>query len=316
MLAKLFTLLLAALFVVNPYVAPDTSDPIKPLEDDVKLTAVAWADPQISNYLVKRYPVFKAAAEDLTNSTVDIDALILAGDITENGLQCEFNEIYNSLSKTPVKNFITATGNHDIRLKLYSQSRGRFVDFTNKLNANAGSELKIDKLNYSYEVNGYTFIVLGSDRTEFEEAYISPEQLAWLDSSLDACKDSGKPVFVVLHQTLKDTHGLPDTWGSPIPGGSVGAQSDDIYNILNKYSNVILITGHMHTGMGQYTYEKVGNFHSVNLPSTTIKNKDGEYNGPGIGYMMEVYEEKVVFRGRDFAKGVYVPEQDFTIEIG
>lgn len=318
MFAKLLSLLLAIMYAITPYVAPSNETPINVLDDDnVKLTFVAWADPQISNYLLEREPVLRGAGDDLKNSSVNIDAMLIAGDIAENGLECEFDTVASHIKDAPIDNFIMATGNHDVRLRLYKQSVGRFCDFTNELNAAAGSELRIDSASYSYEVNGYTFVVLGTDKMVFEEAYISPAQLKWLDETLKNSAVDGKPVFVVLHQILKDTHGLPLTWGNGTntKAGTVGKESDDIQAILNKYDNVVLITGHMHTGFGQYTYQKVDNFHSVNLPSTCIENKDGDYNGPGIGYMVEVYDEKVVFRARDFDDGCYVPNYDITINL-
>lgn len=317
MFAKILAFCMSIFYMVTPYVAPSDKDAIDNLDKDVKLTAAMWADPQVSNYLLERMPIIKGAGEDLANSSVDIDALVIAGDIAENGLQCEFDTVYDCVKDAPVKNHIMATGNHDVRLRLYKQSIARFCDFTNRLNENSGSDLKIDDAHYSYEVNGYTFIVLGTDRTEFEEAYIDDAQLEWLDTTLREKSGKGKPVFVILHQILKDTHGLPVTWGSGTNknAGSVGEQSVYIKAILNRYTDVILITGHMHTGFGQYTYQKIGNFHSVNLPSITINNKDGDYNGPGIGYMMEVYSEKVVFRARDFDEGKYVPDYDITIEL-
>ena len=317
MFAKIFAFCMSIFYLVNPYVAPSTEEPINNLEEGVQLTVAAWADPQISNYLLERTPIIRAAGEDLNNSSVDIDALIIAGDIAENGLQCEFDTVYDVIKDAPVANHIMATGNHDVRLRLYKQSIARFADFTNRLNENSGSELRIDSAHYSYEINGYTFVVMGTDRMEFEEAYISDEQLTWLDETLAAKSGEGKPVFVILHQILKDTHGLPLTWGngSNKTAGSVGDQSDAIREVLNKYEDIILISGHMHTGFGQYTYEKIGNFYSVNLPSITINNKDGDYNGPGIGYMMEVYSDKVVFRARDFDDGKYLPDYNITIEL-
>ena len=120
----------------------------------------------------------------------------------------------------------------------------------------------------------------------------------------------------MIHQPLKLTHGLPDTWNSPIDSaGSVGAQSDSLKYFLNKYDNVFLITGHLHTGIGKYTYEKIGNFHSINLPSLTIDNKDGECNDNGIGFVMEAYDSHVLFRARNFAKGLYMPEYDIDIPV-
>ncbi|MBQ3497827.1 MAG: metallophosphoesterase [Clostridia bacterium] len=318
MLSKLFAFFLSIYYMITPYVAPSTAEPIKVLdEQSVELAFVTWGDPQISNYLFEREPRFRAAAEDVANATSALDALLIVGDIAENGLQCEYDVVSDHLKGSGVKNYIMAVGNHDVRLRSYSQVVDRFTAFQNDLNADAQSELTINKLNYTYEINGYTFVVLGTDKTEFEESYISDEQLEWLDTTLKAEAVNGKPVFVILHQPLALTHGLPTTWGNGTnkKAGHVGAQSDALYEIMNKYSNIILITGHLHTGFGQYSYEKIGNIHGVNVPSTTIVNKDGDYNEPATGYVTEVYSDKVVFRARDFAKGEYVPDYDIEIAL-
>ena len=52
---KFFTLLIAAMYSITAYVAPSTEAPIKPIdEENVQLVFVATADPQVSNYLLKR----------------------------------------------------------------------------------------------------------------------------------------------------------------------------------------------------------------------------------------------------------------------
>lgn len=293
------------------------STPITNSSSSVKMSFATWGDPQVSTFMSERGVSAKASAEDLANAKTQIDALVLAGDLTENAKQKEYDELYSYLSQTKVSNFIVAQGNHDIRFDDYSVSKNKFVTFTNKLNANAGSSLKVNKMNYSYSVKGYKFIVVGSEKKMPEESYISDAQLKWLDSELKASANSGKPVFVVIHQPLKNTHGLPDTWGNNNlmgAAGTVGEQSDSIQKILNKYKNIILITGHLHTGFGKYSYEKIGNIHSVNLPSIGINNQDG-YNGPGLGYIAEVFGDKVVFRARDYIKGEYVSSQDITIKL-
>ncbi len=317
MFSKLFALFLSIYYMFTPYVAPSTEDPIDVLDSNAKLTYALWADPQVSNYMLEREPRFRAAAEDLGNASTDIDALVLVGDIAENGLQCEYDVVASHLADSGVKNYIFAVGNHDVRLRLYKQVVNRFTSFQNNLNTNANSDLVIDKLNYTYEINGYTFIVMGTDRSVFEESYFGEEQLNWLDETLAAKAKNGKPVFVIIHQPLALTHGLPLTWGNGTNerAGNVGEQNDELIEIMNKYSNVLMINGHLHTGLGQYNYEKVGNFHSINVPSTSINNKDGEYNDAGTGYMVEVYADKVVFRARDFAKGVYLPEYDIEIAL-
>lgn len=318
---RISTLFLSALLAFTCAIMPSgnalaAASPIENSSGSVKMNFAAWGDPQVSNIITSREENVQFAADDLKNAKSQIDALVVAGDITENAAQSEYNTIYNNLVDTGVSNFITATGNHDIRLGEYSEAKSKFVSFTNKLNAAAGSSLKINSMHYSYSVKGYKFIVLGSDKTQLEEAVISDSQLSWLDSQLKASANSGKPVFVIMHQPLKNTHGLPDTWGSSnANAGTVGAQSDSIKAILNKYKNVFLITGHLHTGFGQYSYQKIGNIHSINLPSVGVDNDDGDYNENGLGYMVEVFSNKVVFRARNFCNGEYVSQYNKTIYL-
>lgn len=321
---KIFTLIITIMYSFNGgLVAPSTADPIKAKDpDDVNLVFATVADPQVSNYMFGRYQSFQEACIDLRNAETEFDAIVGIGDIAENGLLEEYQLVYNELHDLSDR-FIMAEGNHDIRLRLYSQSYGRFSDFTNSLNKdesmteNAYAE---GKFAYTETVNGYKFIVMGSDKTEFEEAYISPEQLEWLDNEL--ATEKGKPVFVVLHQPLKLTHNLPTTWGNGTnkEAGSVGDQNDEIKAVLAKHaddSTVILITGHLHAGFSQYSYEKIEGFHSFNVPSLTIENKDGEGrgNGAGLTYIVEVYDDEVLFRARNCKTGEWYSEWDVSVPV-
>ncbi len=314
---KMLTVFISIVYSFTAYVAPPTTDPIQGCDDNgANMTVVAWADPQLSNYMAKRFQPFDAACEDLANAGEGVDALLVAGDIAENGLACEYEYISEKLANANVGGFMFAIGNHDTRLRSYKQVVNRFTTFANELNAGVGNDFTMDALHYTYDVNGYTFIILGTDTAEFEESYINDEQLDWLDSELAKATADGKPAFVVCHQSLKDTHGLPGTWNSPDDrAGTIGKQSDEIKAILNKYENVIMVSGHLHTGIGQYTYQKIDNFHSINLPSTTIVNKDGDYNNAGIGFVIEAYDNHVLFRARDFAQGKYIPEYDIDIAL-
>ncbi len=309
-----FVMLICAFLPLSAYASTDA---IKPLKKSVKLHCVAWGDPQVSHYLTEREPYLISSANDVKNNKkAPIDALILAGDITENCIQDEWDWVYDDIKDMGVKNYINATGNHDIRVHDYDDAIYKFTTFTNRLNRNAGSKLRIKKAYYSYKVNGYKFIVLGSEAATLEEAEISKKQLKWLDKELKSACKNNRPAFVIVHQPLKNTHGLPDTWGSSIDSaGTIGAQSDDVKNILNKYANAILITGHLHTGLGKYNYQRIGNIHSVNLPSVSIDNEDGKYNNNGIGYMLEVYNNQVLFRARNFDTGKYLPKYDININL-
>ena len=321
---KIFTLIVTIMYTFNGgVVAPSTADPIKAKDpDSVKMVFATVADPQVSNYMFGRYQSFQEACMDLRNAECEFDAIVGVGDIAENGLLEEYQLVYDEINGLSDR-YIMATGNHDIRLRLYNQSYDRFTNFTNTLNKdesmteNAYAE---GKFAYAEVVNGYKFIVMGSDKTEFEEAYISPEQLEWLDNEI--ATEKGKPVFVVLHQPLKLTHNLPTTWGNGTnkEAGSVGAQNDEIKAVLAKHaddSTVILITGHLHAGFSQYSYEQIEGFHSFNVPSLTIENKDGEEggNGSGLTYIVEVYENEILFRARNCRTGEWLPQWDVKIDL-
>ena len=319
---KLFAFIMSIIYSVNGgVVAPSTDDVIKAAKSDAKLVFATVADPQVSNYMFGRYQSFQEACIDLRNAD-RLDAVVGIGDLAENGLAEEYDLVYDELAPIDTR-FIMATGNHDIRLRLYQQSTSRVYQFIDALNDEDTIEGRVyaeGKLAYSEYVNGYKFIVMGSDRTEFEEAYISPEQLKWLDNEL--ATEKGKPVFVILHQPLKLTHNLPTTWGNGTnkEAGSVGDQSDDIKAILAKHANdstVVLITGHLHAGFSQYSYEKIEGFHSFNVPSLAIENKDGEDggNGSGLTYIVEVYDDEILFRARNCRTGEWLTKWDSKIAL-
>ena len=310
---KLFSVFFAMSVSVSGTVAPpSTENPIKPKDaDNVKLVFAAFGDTQISNYMFDRYKVFGAAMEDL-HASERMDAVIVAGDIAENGLAEEYQLVYDGLKGLENCRYIMSAGNHDIRLRSYKQVVSRFTEFSNALNNNVDP---VDSLHFSERVNGYKFIVIGSDKATFEEAYISDAQLEWLDSEIAA--ENGKPTFVICHQPLKLTHDLPNTWGNGtnLNAGSVGDQSDEIEEILTKYDNVIFITGHLHTGFGDASYETIEKLHIVNVPALSIDNKDGKQNGSGLGYIVEVYDDEIIFRARNLETGEWLTAYDEVIKL-
>lgn len=315
---KVMALAMSIMTAMGIVSTPNQETPVE-VDENADLTFVAWGDPQVSNYMFRREAHLSAACADVANTKGTYDALVLAGDIAENGLESEYKTVADMLNplSDKVNSFIFAAGNHDTRLKAYSLQTKRFASFAKSVKNAVVPDGK--HYNYSCEVNGYKFIVMGADNSSFEASYISDAQLSWLDSEIASSQD--KPVFVINHQPLKDTHGLPGTWGSPdfMDRGSVGKQSDKIKTVFNKYSNVVYISGHLHTGAGEYSYEKVDNFYSFCLPTVSANNNDGVKND-SQGYVFEVYGNKVVARARIFGEGKWVdeslPNAVVTIEVG
>ncbi len=280
-------------------------------DESANLTAVLWGDAHVSFLLRSRSETTFAAAQDVAAAESAFDALLLVGDVTENGEPGEYEFMADcfDLMRSKIKRFLPATGNHDVRIRPVGVTARRFVSFCRRV----GAPAEKGRLYYSTAVNGYAFIVLGTVKSTFEEAALDGAELRWLERELEKA-EKGKPIFVLLHQSLKKTHGLPGIWSGPsVSKGDVGPQSDALREILNRYKNVFLLTGHIHAGFGPQNFDRVGNFHSVNVPSVGVTSKFGEYNAPGTGYLMEVFDDRVRFRARDHLKRVDLPE--FNKEI-
>lgn len=327
---EITSIIMALLVSLGAIATPGTNDLLRNIDPDTVIDFVVVGDSQVCNYNPSREVNLAAFSEDIMNSDIELDAFIIAGDVAENGFQDEFDRVYDNISLFNTKNFIMCSGNHDIRLREYEQSKERFLTFMNDLNGGNNAQ---SSLYYKYMVGDYTFLVIGSDKSEFEYAFLSDAQLQWLNLELDAATADGKPVFVISHYPLAEGHGLPNTWGSAnnppedveIPTyerkddydftGSIGKQSNELYDILVKYENVFYITGHLHTGFGKYTYETISeenNVYGVNVPSVSINNKDGVYNNPATGLFVEVTDDQVIFYARDFAEGKFLTADQWS----
>ena len=260
------------------------------------MSFVAYADPQVlpmgyhQVYLEKSF-------EDIENSGYDFDAFVAVGDLTELSDKICYNIYWDAMESSGMNNIILATGNHDLKVN-YENNLSMIMD---KVEEYIGVDT--DKPYYSYDVNGYTFIVLGSEQMLFDEAFISDEQLLFLDSELSRATADGYPAFVICHQPLTDTHGTPTT---AFGNGDLGEQSVQVRQILESYKNVFLLTGHLHDGITEKSLEVLNEengVYSLNLPAFGRANELGDFRQMGLGTYVEVYDDQVIFTARDFVSG-------------
>ena len=275
-----------------------------PPETDEKanLNVVLWGDPQISCLSPLRAARVTAACRDISAAKGKYDALVMLGDITEYGAKCEYKmaaHLINGIADK-VGAVFAVSGNHDIRLRFYRAQQRRFNAFLGSLQG--GRCMPGKHYYFADEVNGYRFLMLGADRTKFEASFLSKAQLAWIDRELSAVPRD-KPVFIFNHQPLKYANGLPLTWmGFGKWRGSVGLQSNQLREILEKHRNVVYITGHLHYGISRYAYQDYGSFHAVSVPTVGVLNH-GENDKLSQGMLMRVYDDRIVFQGRVHSEG-------------
>ena len=263
--------------------------------DNVKLSMAIIADTHLPNRESAELNL-KNTFIDVANSKEKFDAFLIAGDIADYGTKNEYERFFRVLDNQKViPNMFVTMGNHDARL---------FYRKNSKIMINKTAEYlkdKTGKIYYSYDINGYTFIVLCTEKRVLEKAFISKEQIAFLDKELARGTKDGKPVFVMCHQPFAFTHGLPEVWKT----GDLGEQNDEVRAVMEKYSNVFFINGHLHGGI----YEKVAEtlneekgVYSISIPGYRKPNNFG-IQDCGVGYYCEVYEDRVVFKARKFISG-------------
>lgn len=265
-------------------------------KESVKMSFAAIADTHLPNR--------ESAEKNLENAFLDVmsgkdkvDALLLAGDIADYGLKNEYERFFRVFNKykNDLKLFVTM-GNHDARFFYKTASRAVNSAIENLL----GIKL-YGKPYYSYDVNGYIFIVLCTEKAVLEKAYISKEQIEFLDKELKRGTTDGKPCFVMCHQPFAFTHGLPEVWKT----GDMGEQNDEVRAVMEKYKNVFFINGHLHGGVCDYVEEilnKENNVVSISIPGYRKENNFGQTDA-GAGYICEVYDDEVIFKARNFLTG-------------
>lgn len=296
------------------------TEPLDP--ENCKLNFAAISDIHMTDGELRSF-MLGFGLHDMENSKQPLDLLVCAGDLTDHGYADEWSMLEKSFAKySPAKEIILAQGNHDTWTEDegYDLARDLFIEYNEKITGR-----KTEHEYYSTKVNGYTFIVLASE-TDRTAAYISDAQLAWLAAEMEAASKDNQPIFVVCHWPLNQTHGLPETWGDddmePDDGG-IGDQSAAVEEILKKYNNVFMITGHIHSGFSKESQEKIngyvsvesdGSFHSINLPSYMYMTIRGRIAN-GTGYQLEVYDDRVEIRARSYSAGVWYTDYNTSIPI-
>lgn len=294
----------------------------KPLYDDCKVNFAVISDIHMTEEKA-RADMLRFGLQDMQESESPLDALICSGDLTDHGEPEEWANLERAFADyTPAKNIILAQGNHDTWTgdDDYALSRELFIEYNEKI-----ADREIDEVYYSTKINGYTFIVLGSE-SDHTYATVSDEQVAWLEAEMEKASQDGLPIFVINHWPINESHGLPETWGDdePMPDdGGIGDKSEEVEAILKSYDNVFYITGHIHSGFvndsqtdvyGYASVESDGSFHSINLPQYMYLTIRGRIAN-GTGFTFEVYEDKVEIRARSFSAGVWYTDYNWSFDL-
>ncbi len=238
---------------------------------------------------------FAAALDQLNQLAPRQDAFLVVGDLTDYGLVEEYDRfmsLYNEKVNPQAVSMMTM-GNHDYWNGLST------IDAQKRFREKTGMEA----LYYHKVVNGYHFIVLGTEDGT-THGYFSEQQIHWLGEQLKLAQqdDPKKPIFVLLHQHITGTVYGSDLWGTKI-------NIELLYSTLKEYPQVITFSGHSHYPLDDPRSIHQKDFTSVGTSSVSyMEVEGGKIQGnlpPGYkelsqGLIVEVYNHKVILKRRDF----------------
>ncbi len=243
------------------------------------------------------FQTFKEYSEILkaVHNSKDNDTLVFLGDNTMNGQHIESAFFYGALKAAkPAENLIIAPGNHDFGNGTgnYDGYASRFISYANLVGCD------IDSTYYYKVIDGYYFVVLSSESDTVNGTDISDAQLEWLKGIIAEATAENKPVFVFGHHPV-----------NYIESG----EYDRLSNVLDDYKNVFFFCGHTHFDLSPNSVSTVNGVLSVNIPKSTEHATEGYRTS--VGAVVEVYEDEVLLRFRDFDDGEWIEEYEYTFSF-
>lgn len=257
---------------------------------------------------------YKNALQDIEESMPESQAVVVLGDITDNGREEEYEQLVRLTNRyaSRLPEFYYIMGNHDYALNKLdpAEQQELFLEYT-----------EMPGLYYSFEREGYTFLCMSSEGKQqymdmnTVEAYISEEQLSWLETELEQAVSANpdQPVFVFLHQPLQDTVSLSSS--------SAIYPEEELREILDRYPQVVFFSGHTHCTLdtANEIYDGGGEGASMvhgGCLSQVWDQETDNYEASGVnsqGCLVEVYSDYIRIRGRDFANGCWMGSANYIL---
>lgn len=307
-----------------PQIAESTpQSSVQPAQSEPQLSFFITSDLHINSGLPDPSNHLKAALQDIQSFGNKAQALIMTGDVTDSGTASDYKELRSVLANYTLPLIYANMGNHDY-YNVWIDNKGQWNQpaFPNgksdEMSRNAfTSFFNIEKPYHDVWINGYHIILL-SQETYVQEnedvgegAWYSEEQMNWFQQKISE-NANGKPIFVMIHQELP-------------PIGSDGGnhtliKANQFREIVKDYPNVFVFSGHTHqdfTGLTEH-YVKNEPFHWFKN-SSIGRVLDHRYQhvrtDSAQGLFVEVYNDKVLLRGREFSNKTWIKEADWTVSL-
>ncbi len=272
-----------------------------------------------------------------------VSLVALSGDLTNSGEESSlalFNE-YTSKYDFPV---YTCMGNHDTRGD--SVENGAWEKY---INPGVYTDIlpqgvsDVSGRDFVYTPDGKdVFIFLSQYQWSYnseDSEILTPDQLDWFERELEKYKD--RTVYLFFHTFLPNMETGDQRTGEGNALSDKGACYDLVYTpgtadeirfseLLKEYKNVIFFNGHSHYTFDMQEMNPVMNITDydgetctmVHIPSVSSPRKmeadsagsSERYMRESQGYLVKVYDDRIVLQGVEFLRGLFLSYACYVIE--
>lgn len=261
-----------------------------------------------------------------------LDAFADCGDYSNYGKEEELDGYWEAVkcnrgSMIP----LISMGNHETLEK----SCGELVQYhVGKLAENGAVPKEYEELYYEYTIGGCHFLVLSQYSDTYtvtgynirwaHAADIKEKQMKWLEERLREYSGQGHPIVLFIHNGIREVV-VEETDGHYRERAVIlSTWADAFYEMLERYPDVVICTGHVHHGLGDScgAFKTRFGYHVIDVPSF-CQNKTGygmaEELGPvnaHTGYVIHIFGRKVLLRAVEFVSRTWLTSYDQLIETG
>ncbi|MBQ2687474.1 MAG: starch-binding protein [Clostridia bacterium] len=315
----------------------------KKLDSQLLYTFGAISDPQLDNQSTTRYPYdevhLKAALETLASRKVDFT--VSSGDtVNDQDGPKSYAQEYKTYQRILADSsyaapIYEALGNHDVGSNWYTSSTNNNAPFIKATGLN-GNKATINAGKPYFEVtepttgDHFIFMALEGGFYTNKNTQFSTAQLDWLEGLLKKYNGDGKNIFIIEHANIAGW-GSGDKLTTPYyyDLGLVKTNPDvsRFIKLMETYKDCVIITGHTHLELSaQYNYSDNNGTSAVMIHNSAIGgvryiNSSGDVQrepailGLSEGYIVEVYEDFVLFNGTNMYYNETMPQCSYIVPM-
>ena len=171
---------------------------------------------------------------------------------------------------------------------------------------------------YDFWIDNNHFVFVGDSGRDPNYIWLNDDALNWLDTTIASGYGEGKNTFIFMHQAMPNT--VSGSLTDLAQGDATVDNAYEIRQVLKKYPDAMMFSSHSH-----YELDSIGNAYDEDPNYPTVFNtssvanpysaRKGAVTGGSEGYIMEIYDDFILLKGRDFTNGLWKASSQYVVML-